>query len=85
MTQDSGIDLGNCLGNFELVNKEVPNPDSDVLFHLKILHVSPSLNSLSLRKFDDILSFLGCFLVYKGIQIELFFNNLKHFSAGLFF
>lgn len=50
MTQDSGIDLGNCLGNFELVNNEVPDPDSDVLFHLKILHVSPSFNSMSLRK-----------------------------------
>lgn len=63
MTQDFDTDLGSCPGNSELANKQAPDLDSDVLFHLKIVLVSLCFNSVSLRKFDHILSFLWYFSV----------------------
>lgn len=72
MTQNFDRDLGRCPGNFELANKQTADPDSCILFYLKTVHVFPSFNFMSLRKFGHICPSYGISLSKKLKRVELF-------------
>lgn len=70
-TQDFDTDLGRSPGNFELADKQVPDPYSNVLFHLKIV-MFPQVPCL-LETLVISCLFCGISLSTEVKRIELFF------------
>lgn len=67
------IDLGSSPGNSEFTNKQVPDPYSNVLFHLKIVMFLKVIILCFLESLVISRPFFGISLSKEVKRIELFF------------